>query len=157
MYVDPLLVHRTVTALGEGARALPEAVLIVPMVVATASGVAPPASVKVSVRAVAAVTPLQPAAMLKVKLVATVVEETERTAGLGSTTALVAAVPAVAVTVTLPVVAPAASVMPTVTGLGPRTVSQVSVTVAGFATNDAACPAPVKMASASTTCGIFEK
>src|SRR5580700_8633997 len=136
----------TVTALGEGARALPEAVVIVPMVVVT-----------VSVRVVAAVTPLQPAAMLKVKLVATVVEETERTAGLGSTTALVAAVPAVAVTVTFPALAPTASVIPTVTGLGPRTVSQVSVTVAGFAVNDAACTAPVKMVSASTASGTFEK
>src|ERR1700693_4320515 len=147
----------TITALGEGARALPEAVVMAPMVAITESGVVRPERVKVSVRVVAAVTPLQPAAMLKVKFVATVVEETERTAGLGSMTAEVAAVPAVAVTVTLPVVAPAASVMPTVTGLGPRTVSQVSVTAAGFATNDAACPAPVKRASASTTCGIFVK
>ena len=151
------MVQSTSTELGEGARALPEVVVIVPMVVATVSGVVPPARGKVRVRAVAAVTPLQPAAMLKVKLVATVVEETERTAGLGSTTALVAAVPAVAVTVTLPVVAPAASVMPTVTGLGPRTVSQVRVRVAGFATNDAACAAPALMANASTASGILVK
>ena len=151
------MVQSTSTELGEGARALPEVVVIVPMVVATVSGVTPPARVKVRVRAVAAVTPLQPAAMLKVKLVATVVEETERTAGLGSTTADVAAVPAVAVTVTLPALAPVASTMPTVTGAGPRTVSQVSVIVDGFATNDAACKPPVKMASASTTSGIFEK
>src|SRR5580700_8027401 len=140
----------TVTALGEGARALPEAVVIVPMVVVTVSGVAPPARVKVSVRVVAAVTPLQPAAMLKVKLVGTVVEDTESTAGLGSTTAVVAAVPAVAVTVTLPAEAPTASVMPTVMGAGPRTVSHVSVTAAGFDASDAACPAPAKTASAST-------
>ena len=152
------MLQMTVTALGEGARALPEAVVIVPMVVATVSGVTPPASVKVRVRAVAAVTPLQPAAMLKVKLVAAVVEETERTAGLGSTTAVVAAVPAVAVTVTFPVLAPEASVMPTVTGVGPRTVSQVSVTALGFAVNDAACTAPVKkMVSASTASGTLEK
>jgi hypothetical protein len=95
--------------------------------------------------------------MLKVKLVAAVVEETDRTAGLGSTTAVVAAVPAVAVTVTLPALAPVASVMPTVTGLGPRTVSQVSVTALGFAVNDAACKAPVKMVSASTASGTLER
>ena len=74
--MDPLLVQLRITELGEGARAVPEAVVIVPMVVATVSGVAPPASVNVSVKLVAAVTPLQPAAMLKVKFVGTVVEET---------------------------------------------------------------------------------
>lgn len=125
-----------VTALGEGARAEPEAVVGVAKVAVMVSGVAPPVSVKVSVT-VPATTFLQPAAALKVKFVAALVELT--VCGEGSVAkALVGAVPAVEVTVTVLAVAPVANVMPTVTGVGPKTVSQARVMAVGLATNEAA-------------------
>jgi hypothetical protein len=125
-----------VTALGEGARAEPEVVVGVARVAVTVSGVAPAVSVKVSVT-VPATTFLQPAEALTVKFVATLVELT--VCGEGSVAkALVGAVPAVDVTVTVLAVAPVANIIPTVTGVGPKTVSQARVIDVGLATNEAA-------------------
>jgi hypothetical protein len=98
---------------------------------------------------------LQPGCMVKTK---GVLVEALAAAVLGSTTAVVGAIPAAEVTTTLPVVALAARVMPTERGVGPRTVSQVRAIAAGFAVNPTvACRAPVEKASASTASGSFEK
>ena len=130
VYDDPLLVQVMKTELGEGASAEPELVMF--KVAFTVRSV-PVEGVKVSTTTWPLVAPLQPAATLKAKLVATLVEPTDKTAGLGSTTG-----PAGAVTVTLTALPATASVMPTAAGVGPRTVSQLSVSAVGFATSVAA-------------------
>jgi hypothetical protein len=121
------LVQVIVTAPGEGANADPE---FVTASVAVTVRAAPEDGVKVSVTVWPFVAPLQPAPRVKLKLVAVLIELTDRVAGLGSVTTPVG--DAVAVTFTaLPVTA---WVIPTIPAVGPSSVSQLRVKELGFAT-----------------------
>jgi hypothetical protein len=126
VYVDPARLQVMLTALGEGARALPE--VVVTLKVASTVIAVPPPGVNVRVWVAALTAPLQPGAKVKVKFVYMLAEPTE----VGDVLSTTGSVGAVAVTTTAE---PAAeSLIPTVAGVGPRTVSQYSVSVLEFAT-----------------------
>jgi hypothetical protein len=162
VYVDEFLVQMTVSALGEGARALPFETVTVRVAVTATAVVEPVAGVRVIVSVeVPAEAFLHPPSMVKVKLTAVLVLMLVPEAG--SVTAVTGALTAVRDVVTADVIPkapalPVVAVTATTRGAGPRTVSQVRAIAAGLIVNPAvACRVPVQMASASTTSGIFEK